>query len=236
MLRTAARCTQFMMAMCGAFASQKLGVLLLLGFGHAAIGVFNMTQPGTIIMDVKDANGFVLSFAANPARWNAWHGSSCSSTRCPAPSAVLDPGFAAALGPLHLATDRQGCDREHVTAAQFPGAVLLARRGGCTFQTKVEIAAERGYCGVVVYNRRSGLPPPRLGILELPDMSVGREADEHVAIPGWLISKDDGLQILGLLSNRTVTPLTVKIMEQERKVALWTSQADHLGVRDYQTE
>lgn len=99
MLRTAARCTQFMMAMCGAFASQKLGVLLLLGFGHAAIGVFNMTQPGTIIMDVKDANGFVLSFAANPARWNAWHGSSCSSTRCPAPSAALDPGFAAALGP-----------------------------------------------------------------------------------------------------------------------------------------
>jgi len=95
------------------------------------------------------------------------------------------------------------------------------------------VAAERGYCGLVVFNRRSGVPPPAVGILELPDMTAGRERDENVAVPAWLVSKEDGLALLSALASGT---LQAEVIEQERKPPLWIAQADSFGIRDYQLD
>ncbi|CAE6920577.1 unnamed protein product [Symbiodinium sp. CCMP2592] len=108
---------------------------------------------------------------------------------------------------------------------------VTGRRSGSGQQEKAIVAAERGYCGLVVFNRRSGVPPPAVGILELPDMTAGRERDGNVAVPAWLVSKEDGLALLAALASGT---LQAEVIEQERKPPLWVAQADSFGIRDYQ--
>lgn len=76
------------------------------------------------------------------------------------------------------------------------------------------------------------MPPPAVGILELPDMTAGRERDETVAVPAWLVSKEDGLELLALASGT----LQAEVIEQERKPPLWIAQADSFGIRDYQLD
>jgi len=186
----------------------------------------------------------ILTHEANPARWNAWQPQRCPATarwRCSCPSPPGKP-TSAATGPMYAASNGiyrglgQGCASNMLPAAPTrQGAVLLSRRGGCTFYQKALIAHEAGFCGLLVANVRSGVPVHRTyGLVELPDMTAEPEAlDSSVMTPAWSISKAAGDAIYSFfLANGTVL---VQALDDPQKTALGSFQADEFGVRDHQT-
>jgi subtilisin family serine protease len=92
----------------------------------------------------------------------------------------------------------RGCDAW--TGTPFAGAIGMVQRGDCTFADKVQNLTAAGAIGALVYNNVGG-PPTAMGGLEA------------TTIPAMMISNDEGLQVVALISGSIPAEATMYVAQ-----------------------
>jgi len=200
---------------------------------------------------VDGDSGFIFdSLTANPAAWNMYapreRDPTCRSCQRYSMlevdrnvqrlevnriSGALQATYGASTSVLG-----EGCEDDAVvnrTAPQAPPAVLMARRGGCSFEEKARVAALAGFSAVLVVDNLAESNDQSW----LPDMSLaGGAVDEASSTlpPAWFVPKTEGDTIFALLSANAV--LTASLEDVQRKPRLSTALSDAFGVRSYETK
>jgi len=121
-----------------------------------------------------------------------------------------------------------GCLRVPV-APQGGRWIALVRRGMCKFRKKATGIYRAGYQGLIVIDHQVS---PAYG--SLPDMTAGSD-DGTMPIPGWIMGRSDGDQLVQTISNTPPGFLKVDIADLRSKPRLGDFQSDSFGVRVYAT-
>jgi len=115
-----------------------------------------------------------------------------------------------------------GDGTRHYTSSQELANVVLVRRGGCTFVTKVKIAQEKGAHAVIVVDKESSsLTSEDIQKIVMADDGYG----DGVTIPSLLVSRFDGQKLIdATLGGLVMVELAWDIPRGEVVIAdLWMS-------------
>ncbi|HLP56971.1 MAG TPA: T9SS-dependent M36 family metallopeptidase [Fluviicola sp.] len=135
------------------------------------------------LLTVNDPAGIAGSYVASTAGF----GPPVSATPITADFVLVDDGTG-------TATD--GCD-PILNGAEMAGKIVLVRRGGCTFASKVEAIQEFGAVAVIVMNNQGGAPTAMGG------------NSATAAIPAIMISQTNGNTFETMLSGGTTINGTI---------------------------
>lgn len=205
------------------------------------------TSHTTASLRVEGSHGFVLEgLTANPAAWNVHvtgYQQSKGCRRCGAASLVKLEGSENVpwvprqlRGGLVLDWVWNGTNRTGNSSLGFGCSVstgidplpfgvtmlMMVARGQCPFDTKLGVAASRGFAGLLIVDFQAYN-------ITLPDMAGRSEQD--AVMPAWVLPSDEGDAIRTLAQQDP--SVTVHVADELAKPRLGVAQSDDYGLRKY---